>query len=174
EDYRRYRPDYPAAAIETALEGLGDPARLLIADVGAGTGISSRLLAARGARVIAIEPNTEMRAAAEPHPRITWRAGTGEATGLEAASVDLVMCAQAFHWFRADEALAEFHRVIRPGGRLALMWNNRDRRDEPTPGLIEAIHAVNGEHPAERREPQLDRIAASGRFATPTLHAFEH
>src|SRR3989442_3132520 len=106
-DYRRYRPDYPAAAIDTILSGLLDPGRLRVADIGAGTGICSRLLAERGVRLLAVEPNAEMRAAAEAHARIEWRAGEAEATGLAVASLDLVVCAQAFHWFRQPEALEE-------------------------------------------------------------------
>ncbi|MGH2570868.1 MAG: class I SAM-dependent methyltransferase, partial [bacterium] len=119
-DYVRYRPDYPAAAIDHVLNGLGDPSRLTAADVGAGTGISSRLLAERGTRAVAIEPNAAMRAAAEPHPRVEWRDGTAEDTRLAAASMDLVLCAQAFHWFRQEEAVAEFARVLRPRGRLVV------------------------------------------------------
>jgi SAM-dependent methyltransferase len=166
----RYRPSYPAAAVDRILRGLGDPASVHAADVGAGTGISSRLLAERGVRVIAIEPNAAMRAAAEPHPRVEWREGTGEATGLETASVNLVLCAQAFHWLRPREAIEEFHRVLRPHGRLALMWNGRDHADPLTRGYIEAIHAVQGEHPAERRPFDEAVMSASGRF-TPAREA---
>src|SRR5262245_7940094 len=79
-DYVKHRPSYPAAAIDAMLRGLGDPTRLTAADLGAGTGIASRLLANRGLRVIAIEPNPAMRAAASPHPRVEWREGTGEST----------------------------------------------------------------------------------------------
>jgi SAM-dependent methyltransferase len=129
DDYVKFRPTYPAAALDAVLMGLGPPGMLVVADVGAGTGISSRLLAERGCRVIAIEPNGAMRAAAEPHPGVEWRDGSAEATGLKEASVDLVVCAQAFHWFRPGEALAEFARVLRPGGRLALLWNLRDETD---------------------------------------------
>lgn len=127
-DYARFRPKYPAAAVDFAVEGL--PAEgVLAADIGAGTGISSRLLADRGPRVFAVEPNAAMRAAADPHPGVSFVDGTAEATGLDAESVDLVLCAQAFHWFRPAEALAEFWRVLKPGGRLVLFVNERDDRD---------------------------------------------
>jgi SAM-dependent methyltransferase len=171
-DYVRYRPSYPAAAFDAMLEGLGERSRIRAADVGAGTGISSRLLADRVAHVTAIEPNAAMREAAAPHPRVEWREGAGEATGLADASVDLVLAAQAFHWFRHDEAIVEFHRVLRPGGRLALLWNGRDRGDPLTAGYIEAIHAVNGEHPAERRELDSGVIEGSGRFTAPVVLTF--
>jgi SAM-dependent methyltransferase len=173
-DYRRYRPDYPTAAIDAILRDLGDPARLVAADVGAGTGISSRLLAARAVRVIAVEPNAAMRAAADPHPGVEWRDGTGEATGLPAASVDLVVSAQAFHWFRDAEALAEFHRILRPGGRLALMWNDRDPDDALTRSYGEAIRVASGDHPAELRTFDPSVVAAGGHFAAPRLESFPH
>ena len=173
-DYVRYRPDYPAAAIDHILEGLGDPARLTAADVGAGTGIASRQLADRGAHVIALEPNDAMRAAATPHPCVTWRVGTGEATGLDPGSVDLVVCAQAFHWMRQREAIVELHRVLRPRGRLAIVWNSRSRTDPLTRGYIEAIRAVNGEHPAETRTFDPAVVSADGLFAPPILRTFDH
>jgi len=173
-DYRRYRPDYPAAAIDAVLDGLGDPARLRVGDIGAGTGIASRLLAERGAFVLAVEPNAEMRAAAEPHGRVEWHAGQAEATGLAGASLDLVVCAQAFHWFRVAAALEEFHRILAARGRLALVWNSRDRSDALTLGYIEAIHEVNGEHPAEARTFDSARVGESGLFTTPRLETYPH
>lgn len=163
-DYARYRPDYASAAIDFVLEGLPDPSTLAAADVGAGTGISARELAERGVTVSAVEPNPEMRAAAEPHPLVSWHGGTAEATGLAEQSVDLVLCAQAFHWFREREALAEFHRILRPHGRLAVMWNRRSREDPLTLGYIEAIHAVNGEHPAEKRPLHPEILEQGGLF----------
>src|SRR4051794_7813043 len=107
-DYVKFRPTYPAAAIDRILDGLGDPARLTVADVGAGTGILSRLLAERNVPVLAIEPAQGMRAAAAPHENVTWLTATAESTGLADASVDLVVCAQSFHWFRATDAIREF------------------------------------------------------------------
>jgi SAM-dependent methyltransferase len=173
-DYRLHRPDYPAAALDAILEGLGDPARLIAADVGAGTGISARQLAARGVRVLAVEPNAPMRAAAEPHERVEWRDGTAEGTGLAEESVHLVLCAQAFHWFRVPESLAEFHRVLKPEGLLALMWNTRDPADPVTRGYTAALHAVQGEHPAERLPFDPGALAASGRFTAPRALRFSH
>jgi SAM-dependent methyltransferase len=173
-DYARYRPTYPPAAIDFILGGFANPSHLVAADVGAGTGISARLLADRGVRVFAVEPNAAMREAASTHDLVQWRDGTAEATGLPGESVDLVLCAQAFHWFRQREAVAEFHRILRAGGRMALMWNNRDRGDDMTRSYIEAIHSVNGEHPAEQREIEPGVIEAEARFMPPRLETFEH
>jgi len=131
-DYVKYRPSYPAAAIDKILEGLGSPSQLVAADVGAGTGISSRLLAERGVRVLAIEPNAEMRQAAFPHPLVEYRDATAEATGLPDASVDLVTCFQSFHWFDLETTLLEFHRILKPSGRLVLSWKYGDTSDKFT------------------------------------------
>ncbi|MGA9419931.1 MAG: class I SAM-dependent methyltransferase, partial [Candidatus Cybelea sp.] len=125
--YAAFRPSYPAGAIDAALDGLGDPNTLTIADVGAGTGISSRLFAERGVTVIAIEPNARMRAAAEQHPRVSWRDGTAERTNLPSGSVDAVVACQAFHWFVPNEAFGEFRRIARR--RAAILQYERDERD---------------------------------------------
>lgn len=164
-DYVKYRPSYPAAAIDAVLEGLGKSENLTAADVGAGTGISARLLAERGVRVIGIEPNAEMRKAAEEHARVEYQGGTAEATGLGDASMDLVLCAQAFHWFRQAEALSEFARVLKPGGRVALVWNDRDNDDPLTGGYNRAILTASGDHPAARRFARPDSLFESKLFA---------
>lgn len=163
-DYVRFRPSYPPEAIDELLGGLGDPAALRAADVGAGTGIFSRLLADRGVQVIAIEPNAAMRGAAGPHPRVDYREGTAERTGLPDAGVDLVVAAQAFHWFRPREALAEFRRILRPAGRLGLLWNLRDESDAFTAGYTAAIREVTGVEPAEMRPFDAGLISAGGLF----------
>lgn len=150
-DYVRYRPSYPDAAIEAVLAGLGRASRLVAADIGAGTGISSRLLGERGVRVLAIEPNSAMRECAQHSERVTFRDGTAEATGLTDESVDLVLCAQAFHWFRPDDALTEFARILKPGGRVALMWNNRDDADPATAEYGRLILEASGRHEAAQR-----------------------
>jgi len=130
--YDANRPSYPVEAIDAILDGLPRP--MTIADIGCGTGISTRLLASRAgddARVLGVDPNIDMlreaRTAAErAESRIDFREGTGERTGLDDANVDVVVCAQAFHWLNPLAALREFRRVLRPGGRLALVWNVRD------------------------------------------------
>ena len=172
EDYVRYRPSYPAAAIDAILDGLAPPDRLVAADIGAGTGISARPLGDRGVRVIAVEPGAAMRGAAAPHDKVSWTAGHAEATGLMSAAVDLVLCAQSFHWFRPPDALAEFARILKPGGRLAIMWNRRSQTDTLTAGYRQAILDVGGEVAAERMPFDSAVVASSGRFLPAERLAF--
>lgn len=169
EAYAAYRPSYPQEAIDAILSGLGDPAALEIADVGAGTGIASRLFADRGAHVIAIEPNAGMREAAADHPRVDWQSGTADDTGLPDASVDLVVACQAFHWFANPLAMAEFRRIARR--RCAIMQYERDERDPFTKayGDVVRVHA--------RDDTEAMCMQALARFAhfphaRVTRHAF--
>ena len=172
DDYVRYRPSYPAAAVDAILDGLGAPERLVAADVGAGTGISARLLGDRGVRVFAVEPGRKMRAAAAAHPKVTWVAGTAESTGLGSGVVRLVLAAQAFHWFRPPEALSEFGRIVGPSGRLAIMWNRRSTTDRLTAAYRQAILDVGGEVPAERMPFEPGVVAGSGLFSPVVRAAF--
>jgi len=127
--YDTGRPVYPREAIELVFEGLGEPARLSVADLGAGTGISSRLLAERGATVFAVEPNTAMRSKAGFMRRVTWVDAGAEQTGLPDASVDIVTAFQAFHWFERAATFAEIARIVRPGGRAVAVCYERDESD---------------------------------------------
>ena len=131
-DYLKYRPSYPTAAIDKILQGNGSSSQLVAADLGAGTGISSRILAERGIKVLAIEPNAAMRQAAQSHQEVEYRDATAEATGLPDASVDLVTCFQSFHWFDVETTLLEFHRILKSSGRLALIWSFGDNSDSFT------------------------------------------
>jgi SAM-dependent methyltransferase len=159
-DYAAGRPSYPPAALDALFEGLGDVGDVFAADLGAGTGISSRLLAERGAQVLAVEPNQAMRAAAEPHPRIEWIAGTAEWTGLGEASIDLVTAFQAFHWFDQAKALNEMVRILRPGGRAAVVSNERDENHPFTAAYGELVRAYALDDTERRRAGALDVFAA--------------
>jgi SAM-dependent methyltransferase len=134
--YERGRPTYP----EQAVRWLAGDEPCDVVDLGAGTGKLTRALVALGHRVTAVEPLTEMRAQLEQAiPGIAAISGNAESMPLEDASADIVTCAQAFHWFDHDVALPEIARILRPGGRLALVWNTRDDRDTWVAELSEII-----------------------------------
>lgn len=124
--YARGRPDYPPALQDWLRDELQLAPGRAVLDLGAGTGKFSRLLLGSGARVTALEPVAEMRARLASLPELTVLDGTAEAIPLPDASLDAVVAATAFHWFASAEALAEIHRVLKPGGWLGLVWNVRD------------------------------------------------
>lgn len=127
QDYVRFRPSYPPELIAHLRHQAGLGPGCMVADVGAGTGIFTRLLLETGARVFAVEPNDAMRAAAEVelarNPRFTSVPGTSEQTGLPDRSVGLITCAQAFHWFEPMATRREFRRIGSTGAWCALVWN---------------------------------------------------
>jgi SAM-dependent methyltransferase len=137
--YERARPSYPPAAVAWIAEraSLG-PGRTVV-DLGAGTGKLTRLLVPTGARVIAVEPLAEMRAQLEAVlPGIESLDGTAEEIPLPDGSVDVITCAQAFHWFNLELAVPELARVLADDGLLVLVWNTRDL-GESLQGAIEAL-----------------------------------
>ncbi|MGC3996439.1 MAG: class I SAM-dependent methyltransferase [Anaeromyxobacter sp.] len=146
ESYALNRPECPDSLLDAALRGL--PPEPIVADVGAGTGLSTARLAVRSAHVHAIEPNPDMRRRLIPGARVTVHPGAAEATGLPAGSVDAACCVQSFHWFRAAEALPELHRILRPGGRLVLIWYLRDGQDPFTRALSGFVMRKSGGSPA--------------------------
>lgn len=163
--YERGRPDYPAAAIDFLVERLGlGPGRVVV-DLGAGTGKLTRLLVPSGAEVIAVEPIAEMRAKIEGARVLE---GTAEAIPLLDASADAVTVGQAFHWFRAEEALREIHRVLRPGGGLALVWNMRDESD-PVHAAVSRIL-----EPLERGTPRGGKRDWAEVIGATETATFEH
>lgn len=129
ENYVRYRPGYPAEALAVLKSDCGLVPSHVIADIASGTGIWTRKLLENGNRVFGVEPNTEMRTAGErllaTFPRFTSVAGTAEATSLPNESLDFVTAAQAAHWFDRERACDEFARILKPGGWLVLLWNER-------------------------------------------------
>jgi SAM-dependent methyltransferase len=129
--YERARPEYPPEAVAWLADRLELRAGRVVVDVAAGTGKLTRLLVPTGARVVGVEPLPEMRSVLRRVvPEAEALEGTAEALPLPDASVDALTVAAAFHWFRHDEALAEFTRVLRPGGRLAIVYNLRDPESE--------------------------------------------
>jgi SAM-dependent methyltransferase len=118
-DYARFRPSYPPQLFAWLADV--SPARHLAVDLGTGNGQAAVDLADHFERVLGIEPSAEQLANARPHPKVEYRVATAEATGLTAGAADLVMAAQAFHWFEREPFFAEAQRVLRPGGVLALV-----------------------------------------------------
>jgi SAM-dependent methyltransferase len=173
-DYANHRPSYPAAAIAAILAGLSEPHQLIAADIGAGTGIASRLLAEQGVQVKAIEPNAAMREAAAVHANVTLHEGSAEQTQLPTASVGLVTCFQAFHWFDPAICLPEFHRVLKPSGRLALVWNTRDRQDPFTQDYTQLVQQLSNHHPAESRMVSSQPLFSSPYFGNISQHEFPY
>jgi len=129
DNYVRYRPAYPPAVIELLRKECGLAPTSVVADIASGTGIFTRMLLENGSRVFGVEPNAEMRRAGEQYlatcPNFTSVAGTAEATTLAGHSIDMVTAAQAAHWFKLDVARREFVRILKPGGWVALLWNQR-------------------------------------------------
>ncbi len=142
KDYVKFRPGYPPELMAFLSEELGLDDRSVVADVGSGTGILTSALLTAGCTVYAIEPNREMREAAETllgsHPGFQSVDGSAEATTLADGSVHLVTAAQAFHWFDPQKARAEFIRILKPGGSVVLVWNER-KTDTPFSRAYEEV-----------------------------------
>jgi SAM-dependent methyltransferase len=125
--YERARPGYPPEAVAWIADRLDLRKGRTVLDLGAGTGKLTRALLTTGVHVIAVEPGDEMRARLErTAPGAEALRGAAEEIPLRHGSVDAITVGQAFHWFRHDEAIPELHRVLRPGGGVALVWNSRD------------------------------------------------
>jgi SAM-dependent methyltransferase len=137
ETYERARPDYPAAAVDRIFATTGSARGTRVLDVAAGTGKLTRQLSARGANCVALEPSAAMRQVFERVlPGVALIAGTAEYIPAASGSMESVVVAQAFHWFDAARALPEIARVLRPGGSLSLIWNERDESDPTMAELV--------------------------------------
>lgn len=154
KNYVRYRPGYPRAVLDLLRSECGLTSDSVVADVASGTGLLSELFLENGNRVYGVEPNAEMREAGEHrlerYDRFTSVAGSAEETMLEAESVDFVVVGQAFHWFDPDAARAEFIRVLRSGGWVALLWN--EMREGATP-FMKAYERLIREYKTEEYKP---------------------
>jgi ubiquinone/menaquinone biosynthesis C-methylase UbiE len=179
ETYARHRPSYPQAALDFIVHHCGLSPGAAVVDVGSGTGISTRLFACLGMKVIGIEPNADMRrqAEAEPAPPGSlppeYRDGRAEATGLPDGSADLVLAAQAFHWFESAGALREFQRILKPGGWVALIWNERDESDPFTAAYGQLIRASKEAAALEMKRGQAgDALLVSPLFSAAQRQQF--
>jgi ubiquinone/menaquinone biosynthesis C-methylase UbiE len=165
--YALGRPSYPKTAIDFIIEHCHLQEGDTVADIGCGTGISSLLFAQRHMLVTGIEPNEDMRQQAikellnlidSIYPNPQYLSGAAEKTGLRESSVNLVVCAQSFHWFDPDKALAEFHRILKPKGWVALMWNERDESDTFTHEYSQLIRTVPNAANLEMKRCQAGEI----------------
>jgi ubiquinone/menaquinone biosynthesis C-methylase UbiE len=193
DSYERARPSYPDEAIVLLVERLGLGPGVRVLDLAAGTGKMTRLLVRTGADVVALEPVAGMRAQLErTAPGVEVIGGTAESVAVGDASFDVVVCAQAWHWFDSPAALGEMARILRPpgsaggppgrrgadqiGGGLAVVFNIRDDSvawvDEVT-RLTEFADA-NRPHHRRSRAAFADDVAASGLFGPVTVHTFRH
>ncbi|MEO6627336.1 MAG: methyltransferase domain-containing protein [Aquihabitans sp.] len=173
DDYERGRPSYPDDAVRWLGEHLGlGPGRRVV-DLAAGTGKLTRLLEAGGSEVVAVEPVEAMRAKlAETAPGVEALSGTAEAIPLPDGSVDAVTVAQAFHWFDPDAALAEIARVVRPGGGLGIIFNERDAR---VPWVGELSHLIRWNEREQWRVPYTVEVDWAKRLegVNPAFETFE-
>jgi SAM-dependent methyltransferase len=137
ENYKKYRPGYPPEVVDILKSECGLTKTSVIADVGSGTGILAELFLRNGNTVFGIEPNAPMREAAELELKrfgnFVSIGAAAEATTLDPCSVDVITAAQAFHWFERRKAKTEFARILKPGGWVVLIWN--ERRLDSTPFL---------------------------------------
>lgn len=176
DDYAAGRPGYPPKLPHIVAEKLDLALGAVVADVGAGTGIATKLFRDAGFGVIPIEPDERMRAEGSRLIGVEFRDGTAEATGLAGASVDAVIAAQAFHWFDPAHALAEWQRIL-CGGGLALFWNSRDAARSPLVAEFDAlIHRYNPRHdPAYRYARNWGEVlSAAGLFQPATMTELRH
>jgi SAM-dependent methyltransferase len=167
-DYIRHRPGYPPAVLDMLRAEAGLTPDLAIGDVGSGTGISAELFLKAGHTVYGVEPNREMREAAESlltrYPNFHSVAGTAEATTLPDNSMGAVVAGQAFHWFDAAKARAEFRRILRPPKLVVLLWNTRKLDTTPFLRAYEALLQRFGTDYKEVVHTNVDRAALRAFF----------
>ncbi len=151
ERYQRGRPGYPDDAVSYLVRELDITEGRDVLELGAGTGKFTELIALTGARITATEPLSGMREALGKNcPTVTVIDGTAEEIPVPDATADAVVAAQAFHWFDADRALAEIHRVLRPEGRLGMIWNARDEASDWSERLTAIFDRLSGDGPRYR------------------------
>jgi SAM-dependent methyltransferase len=169
ENYVKYRPSYPAQIVALLAAECGLTPATPIADIGSGTGLLAELFLKNGNPLFGVEPNREMREAGErllgSYPNFTSVDGTAEATTLRDGSVDMITAGQAFHWFDRQRARAEFARILRPAGWVALVWN--ERRAGTTP-FLEAYERLLRSYSSEYEtlnHRQVDHATIAAFFA---------
>ena len=175
EKYVRFRPRYPQEVIDYLATQCGLTSSSVVADIGSGTGISSEPFLAHGNIVHGVEPNGDMRAAAEEllaeYDNFVSHNGNAEETGLADESIDFVVAGQAFHWFNIEAARTEFVRLLRPDGIVVLVWNSRDTGAKPFMAAYEKLLGDLANDYALVNEHKASDDATIERFYAP--HGFE-
>jgi len=180
ENYIKYRPSYPPEVLETLVHECGLNTNSVVADIGSGTGIFTKVLLPKAQQVFAVEPNDAMRAAAEnmlqDEPGFVSVNGTSENTTLPNDSVDFITAAQAFHWFNIEECKKEFQRIGKPGAWTTIIWNERRIDSSPFLRGYESLLQKYGTDYAQVNHTRFD-VAAIAKFFDPQpfeLQTFEN
>lgn len=174
-EYERGRPGYPVEAVKLLVDKLAIDGEAVVLDLGAGTGKWTRMLGPTGAQLIAIEPVDAMREKfGELNPKVLIAPGSAEFITLPTKTVDVVTCAQAFHWFNGPRALKEIHRVLLPRGGLGLVWNARDESVEWVARLTGLIDRYAGKVPRYRTGAWKKAFEDSPLFTPLEYRCFRH
>jgi SAM-dependent methyltransferase len=175
DDYIKYRPGYPLAVVDTLKEECRLTQASVIADIGSGTGILTERFLLNGNEVFGVEPNRAMREGAErllaQYARFRSVGGSAEATTLADHSVDFVTAAQAFHWFDRDRTRRELQRILKPGGWVVLVWNERDVRSTPFLAAYERLLDRYGTDYKEVDHRQVDDEALAVFYGSSTYRS---
>ena len=165
-EYDIFRPDYPPEIYDFLINRCNLTAISEIVDVGAGTGKSSAPFLDRGFRVTAVEPSHAMRKEGlRSHPALSYVSANAESTGIRSGTFDLVICAQAFHWFDLTQTLPEFARLLKSSGFMGIFWNNRDGDAPHIQRFEKLIHEFDPEHDCKyRRKDWKSLIDSSNSF----------
>lgn len=174
ENYVKYRPHYPIEMVDFLKNECNLDENTIIADIGSGTGISTKLFLDNGNKVFGIEPNLEMRKAAEnflkSYPEFKSIDGTAENTTLENESVDMIISGQAFHWFDKEKCKTEFRRILKKDGHLILFWNEKTESNEFMRSYYDLLKIYGTDYEKVNHSLATDDIVI-GNFYSP--HKFE-
>jgi SAM-dependent methyltransferase len=161
QSYAKYRPGYPAGVLDILKTECGLTRSSIVADVGSGTGILAEILLKNGNRVFGVEPNEAMRVVADDllkdYDQFVSIEGSAEETNLDTDSVDFVSAAQAFHWFDREKTKQEFRRILKSGGWVILLWN--ERRLDSTP-FLRAYEELLLRYGTDYQEVRHENVAA--------------